>query len=137
MHQSCCPSNKTIFSGYDKENVRSIYPIRKENESHYFKWNYNCFFGRAGVKSHLIEEGTYKKSYPPELRAFSKSSDPNRHFIRTVSSTKKIKRKQNNKSSNIKINNRAVLHSFSLSRKQGETRNCSFFGAKFMNCISI
>ena len=36
MSQSCCLS-KYLFSGYDKDNVRMIYPAWEENETCYFK----------------------------------------------------------------------------------------------------
>ena len=61
MLQSCRLS--IFFSGYGKDNVRIIYPMRDENEAYYFKLKYNCYLRTGGVESRLIEEGAYNKNY--------------------------------------------------------------------------
>ena len=71
------------FFRFFKGNVRIIYPMGRENETHYLKWTY---LRKIGVKSHIIEEGAYNKNYPSYLRVFSKRSNHNRHLVRALSS---------------------------------------------------
>ena len=56
-----------MFSGYEKDNVKIIYPTVEEKKTN-FKWTSICYLRMGGVKLHLIEEGANNKNL---IRALS------------------------------------------------------------------